>query len=739
MAAPGEGIPPAIDPTDQAGPIVDPADRFAGSFTPELVDELQATMFRVANGARTGAQSLDDLAALDKLAAGVRTETVYVDASSSAAGSDVIPMGERTLFFRTTTGQDGKPREEELNPTVGQALLDYMRQRRPQDNTETGGSTPSGWTAPKPVGTEPPRGTARTGSGRPTNSKKHASPTGSGNPKPSTSGASAPETKTSGDGYDGVRDLLTRRHPGKGKPSLLTREEEGALDALAGCVTKTEKTAPSGAPYAEYTLVEKDASGKKTETVLPKDVGARLYGHNEAGKKASEAAASRSRKRGVAPESPDDAVSSPEAAPKPPRVSLADLLGQYRRGELSAQSKESIAQRLCVNSGEAKRSKIYCENQSDELLRDDRSGLYAIASGIDHPAARRNGGHPPYPRESADAAIGILEELSNILPEPTTYEEAQLQMQEMMQILRDEVPLRTRNDMSDAMVTIGRVIQLEGRRFFMTVQAGTNEVSMYSNGVRRTISKQQGARGSFTHSLARGDASRDEITCDEVLAGDRLLMASDGIIGSNDFRQKPLTFEQYNDIYLGRAVRGGQRPNMSSGATVAEEALRAALDREVRDVAAARRARGDEIIDDMAAIGLTFDTWNTSRDIQAGVEEVFSGQLRGDYVQGSRVAPLTGPERPMTAREKAATAFANSATARLAVGTVLGVPWTLVKPLLPVPNRMDLSWAVNQLAGREKGDDIVVPRWGDLARKRHDERVRAREERAAARRRRRTS
>jgi hypothetical protein len=48
---------------------------------------------------------------------------VYVEDRTATSDGNEIVMEPKTLFFRTTTGQDGKLREEELNPTVGQALM----------------------------------------------------------------------------------------------------------------------------------------------------------------------------------------------------------------------------------------------------------------------------------------------------------------------------------------------------------------------------------------------------------------------------------------------------------------------------------------------------------------------------------------------------------------------------------------------------------------------------------------
>ncbi len=737
MTGPGESTPPQIDPTDQAALAMSPDSRFDGPLTPELVADLQGTMDRVAHGAKTGNQAPSDLTALDRLAAGVTSETVYVEDPAASGGSNETVMVPETYYSRTVKGPDGESRTEDIDPKIGKALEDYAASRRPQD-------TPP---KPDPHSDRPP--------------VTHSTPT-----PPAGSRRAAPDrtTRTSAretgapadDGYDRVRDMLNRRHPGKGKRSTLSPEEALELDEVAANVIATEITTSSGAKYTEYTLVGKDASGKTTETPLPKDVGARLHGHNEAGKKAAEAAnkaaAKAARQNQGAAEGdtppPEDETSpfdrlgqyyeitepEPEDPPEPPRVTLADLLDQYRRREIGPRRGESVANRLCVSSGEATRNKNSLDQQTDAMLSDGASGLYAIASGIDHPAAGRHGGRPPHPGVSANTAIGVLQELAAILPEPTTPEETRLQMQEMMLILRNEVPLRTGNEMSDAMVTIARVVELEGRRFLVTVQAGNNEVSMYSNGVRRTLSRQQGARGSYTHSLGRGDASRDVITFDEILSGDRVLMATDGIIGSNDYRQKPLSFDAYNDIYLGADDGSGRRPNQADGASVAGRALRAALEREARDVTAATRARGVPVIDDMAAIGLAFDTWNTSMDRVAGVDEVFSGRLRGDYAQGSRPAAPNAPRRPLAPREKAAIRFANSPLARFALGATLGPPWALLKPLIPIiPNRLDLSWAVNRWAGRETGDEIPVPRWGDLAGERRADRRAARADRAAAR------
>ncbi|QQS69085.1 hypothetical protein IPP75_04130 [Candidatus Saccharibacteria bacterium] len=531
MAAPGEGITPAIDPTDQAGPIVDPADRFAGPFTPELVDDLQATMLRVADGARTGAQPPDDLAALDKLAAGVRTETVYIEDGSAASDSDEVVMGPQTLFFRTTTGQDGKPREEELNPTVGQALLDYRRQWSPQDNTETGSSTPSGWTAPKPVGTEPPRGTARTGSGRPTNSKKHAPPTGSGNPKPSTSGASAPETKTSGDGYDGVRDLLTRRHPGKGKPSLLTREEEGELDALAGCVTRTEKTAPSGAPYAEYTLVETDASGNVTETVLPKDVGARLYGHNEAGKKAAEAAAKKGGEQ-TEPTKPEPAQDSPKASERKKTPEVRKLNHPLR----------SVAKERTPRG---------------EDRHIDERGLYAVFGGLSETSNAQNA--------TRQAEKAIRDFYAQEEGQPESPAEAAARMKAAFMHTQETLPRDGSGGVSSA--TVAKVEHIEGKDYLITGSIGNSPIMLWRNGQLTPIGKTQ-ETGTY---MADGfghphhvDGNEGGFFSVELQPGDMVLLASGGTLSDKqkdrDARSMNLPSQllrEYGDVFTVAALGNG--------------------------------------------------------------------------------------------------------------------------------------------------------------------------------------
>ncbi|QQS18993.1 hypothetical protein IPL68_02990 [Candidatus Saccharibacteria bacterium] len=206
MASPGEGIPPAIDPTDQAGQAIDPACRFDGSFTPESVEDLQQTMQRVADGVKSGIQSPVDLAALDRLSACVRSEEVYVPESNDQTAqpdADEILYVPQTSYTRTITDGKGNKVVEEIDPEIGKALDDYKSARLAKDlhtawSQPGAGSGARGQTDPrpgrpvkphKPAVTPSPIGSAAKG-GRPSAAATPAaSSPGSGKPAPRGSGA----------------------------------------------------------------------------------------------------------------------------------------------------------------------------------------------------------------------------------------------------------------------------------------------------------------------------------------------------------------------------------------------------------------------------------------------------------------------------------------------------------------------------------------------------------------------
>lgn len=715
MTGPGEGttLPPQ-----------DPSELFAGPLTPDAALQVEETMHRVAGST---VPDPSDLAALDALAGTVHAEEVFVG-SGQATGDEVV-LEAQTVYSRTTTGTDGKPHVEEIDPMVGKALADYVQWRQ-------GG-----------VGAE---------------SSPQDSPSWAAAPKPQTNTAGKEHLPLTPE-EEQIDALLKAMHPGKGSPRTISPEDKARLDKLAESVERTETPDGNGGVNYSYERVEKQPDGAVVRTPLQKGLGARLYGHNKAAKAAKKHADDQAaqqpknpptpsptpagRRSGDTPDStrpsrqrqqnqpprttPQQAAATLKRLEKASRAeTVHSLLAAYRMGNLPPRTGRT-AERLGVCSGGAQRERIDRGRQSDELLIHNGSGLYAIASGIPGAAEHRTG-QTSNLSQSASEAIAILEEIADFLPEPTSPDEARWQMEDIMEIIREELPQRT-SETNDAMITIARVVEFSGRRFLMTVQAGTNEVALYSNGIRRTLSKQQGARGFYTHSLGRGVASKDVYTFDEMFDGDRVLIASDGIVGSNDFRQKPLTRDQYNTIFEGDPnPRSGRRPNMSDGDTVAQAALQAALAREAEDINRAQQARGIPVIDDMAAIGLAFGASAVSRNYQEGSHEIYSGQLRGQFKDRTQPDRLVGPERQLSQRERAATAFANSATARLAVGTVFGTPWALVRGLSPfVPDRMTLDWLVNTVGGRDNGDEIHVPRWGDLFARRRQER---RDRRVAARR-----
>lgn len=515
MTGPGEGTPPPIDPTDQAAPAISPDELFKGPMTPEAVTKLQDTMDRVAKGAETGNQEPGDIAALDSLAASVKSKTVHVEDVTAKPGSGHIVMKPVTSYFRTVKGPDGESRTEDIDPKIGKALEDYAASRRPQDTPPK--PDPHSDRPPVTHSTPtPPAGSRRTAPGRTTRTPGRET------------GA------TAGDGYDRVRDMLDRRHPGEGKSSTPSLGEKQELDEIAANVIATKKTTPSGATYTEYTLVGKDASGKTTETPLPKDVGARLHGHNNA---ANKAAAKRAREQ----TKPD--ASEPKQDQPDTQVSKKTPESRKPTHKLRAFAKENTPR-----------------GEDQHINGNDLYAVFgAVSAGANAQKATRK----------AKQAIGEYYALE--VEPPKSRAEAAARMEAAFVYAQEALPRDGSGGVASA--SVAKVEHIDGKDYLITGGIGNSPIMLWRDGQLVPVGELQeyGGHTPYRGTMADGLGHPDHVHGKdggfysiELQPGDMVLLASGGTLSDKsddiDARTRDLPAQllrEYGDVFTLAATGNG--------------------------------------------------------------------------------------------------------------------------------------------------------------------------------------
>lgn len=494
----GEGtLPPPVDPGDQAAQQAqDPAMRFAGSLSPEVSADLQATMHRVA-GAKS--PNPNDVAALDRLAGSIHAKEVYL-ASGDQQGDEIV-MEPETAYSRTITSPDGEQLVEEVDPAVGKALVDYSTWRQK-------GKEPA---APQQASSRRPAATARRS--RPAG-KEHAPLT--------------PDEKK-------IDELLKAMHPGEGKSRTISPADKARLDTLAESVERTETTDDRGDVRYSYVRVETQPDGTVVRTPIQKNLGARLYGHNVAAKNAKGRTSAEKPQPPQSPPRPPQPPTPDETAPEPP-IETPD-----------PESADDILDRLEQRLGlKGPRLEIRYGLAETQVLGPD--AVLLQQHKLRRPIIRNTKGEPiGYGPVQANHIFGAFNSLQTgtkssrssaraaeesarlFLDErqPRTLEEAFGNMQEAMQWA--SCATGRHGERNNAEGVIGQLLEFDGKQYLIAARSGDGSMAIYRDGI--VADAFDGTDIPVRFSRSDMDA---EFVVRQLSPGDKVMVVSAGMFGDGD-------------------------------------------------------------------------------------------------------------------------------------------------------------------------------------------------------------
>lgn len=486
----------------------DPSELFAGPLTPDAAVQVEATMHRVAGST---VPDPNDLVALDALAGTVHAEEVFVD-SGQATGDEVV-LEAQTVYSRTTTGTDGKPHVEEIDPMVGKALADYVQWRQGGVEAESSPQDSPSWAAaPKPQTN--------------TAGKEHLPLT--------------PEEEQ-------IDALLRAMHPGKGNPRTISLADKARLDELAESVERTETPDGKGGVDYGYERVEKQPDGAVVRTPLQKGLGARLYGHNKAAQAAKERAASKKSQPPHTPPKPHQPpVEEEEPGPEDdsndtnPPESAEEILHRLERnlglGGETDQEKPTVdikyglaeTRQRCNDAVLLKQHLLrrpLMTGPNGSTIRTSNVQVNHLFGAFNTLPTATKSGRSPAP--AAEEAVRLyLDER-----EPHSLDEAVQNMWGAMDWASRSTARH--GERNNAEATVGHVIEVDGKQYLIAARSGNGCMAISRGEVFADVFDGEDIAQRQSH------PERDtEVVVRELQPGDKILMGSAGIFRDGDIPRR---------------------------------------------------------------------------------------------------------------------------------------------------------------------------------------------------------